>query len=564
MTTDQSTSLSSGSSRQSRGVGDSPNRPLIMLNDDASSLHYVEPPHTEQALMTALQHLINTQVGAICWCLGEDVALAWPSKVLENYYDQLARGFCVHDDTDGFTGMMQGKAGYQDLPAGEEPGNLMLSLHRRGVDYLPKLIELAREKGIRFYGSFRMNDCHLKSSPKGMFASAFWQGHQQFRLWEVQDGRTYYNAAMDYSFPEVRNRRLAAMRETLDWYDMDGIELDFCRNPFVFQPSEAWEKREILTDFIRQVRADLDAAGQRRGRKMDLILRIPFDPKKQREAGMDVDAWLDQRLINVLVMSCLLNDYNQPLEPWLTRCRDAGVAFYPSIEQGPVHNAIHNHLTIETIEETVSRQRSAAQNFIGQGAAGVYMFNYPCILFQVKRTRKEFAELTSVLSEMGSQETLVGKFKQYAFWKNLPMQVESRRPAKFHQTISFNLFDSDLEQADTRVAISFRQVPEPNPHVDARHFEKPSGILPDGWITYILNGKQVPDEWIRREAQAAGAVSSGFKLGVHEKITITPPSSAMRNGESTLGFFVPRFPEEKDPYVMIYELLVDVNSPGAI
>jgi hypothetical protein len=32
-----------------------------------------------------------------------------------------------------------------------------------------------------------------------------------------------------------------------------------------------------------------------------------------------------------------------------------------------------------------------------------------------------------------------------------------------------------------------------------------------------------------------------------------------RRGENTLGFFIPRFPEERDPYIKIYEMLVDVE-----
>jgi hypothetical protein len=537
-------------------------KPLIIFNDDTCSLRYVDEPHTEDALDIPLRYLKGTQAGAICWCLGEDIAYAWPSKVIENYYDQLAAGHWIglFDDAAGFEGTMAGKSEYYDkLPPGEEPRNLMVTLHRQGVDYVPLLIDRARKAGIRFYGSFRMNDCHLKSDPRGMLSSKFWQEHQEWRLWEVLDGRTYYNAAMDYSHPQVRQRKLDSIRETLQWYDMDGIELDFCRNPYTFQPSEAWGKREILTDFIRQMRHDLDEAGRKWNRRLDLLLRVPFDERKLHEAGMDVQTWLKEGIIDTLIMSRLLNDYNQPIEPWLSRCREHNVAFYPSIEQGPVHNAAHNHVTTETVDETIKRQRAAAQNYLGQGAAGVYMFNYPCVLYQQRHTPEELKQLTGIFSEIGQPRTLVGKSKQYAYWIGLPMQLESRRPAKFHQTIRFNLFDPDVVQKDARIQLSFHQTTEPNPHVDGRHFKDSDAILPPGWVTYWLNGQEVPEAWIKRE-QTEGKIASGFKLGLHEKITITPPPLAMKQGENTLGFFIPRFPEEHDPYVYIYELLVDVDA----
>jgi hypothetical protein len=342
---------------------------------------------------------------------------------------------------------------------------------------------------------------------------------------------------------------------------MDGVELDFCRNPFVFQPSEAWEKRQILTDFIRQVRQDLDQAGIKRGRRIELLMRVPFDEKKLHEAGMAVDQWLQEGLVDVLIMSRLLNDYNQSIEPWASRCRAHNVAFYPSIEIGPVHNAIHNHITPETVKETTARQRAAAQNFLGQGAAGVYMFNYTCVLYQQRRTPDEMTELTHILFEMGKPQTLAGTPKQYAYWKNLTMKVESARPAQFHQTIHFSLFDHDLAKSDTNVTISFHQATEPNPHVDARHCKDSDAILPPGYVTYWLNGQQVPEGWIHRQEQSAGPIASGFKLAKHEKITIAPPASALRQGDNTLGFFVPRFPEEHDPYIQIYQMLVDIN-PG--
>lgn len=537
-------------------------RPLIIFNDDTCSLRYVDPPHSEESLEVPLRHLAGSQVGALCWCMGEDIAYSWPSKVIENYYDQLAAGHFIglFDDESGFGGTMQGKGEYYDkLPRGQEPRNVMVTMHQRGEDYLPKFIERTRKHGIKFYGSFRMNDCHLKSNPRGMLSSRFWQENQDWRLWEVLDGRTYYNAAMDYSYPQVRQRKLDSMREPMEWYDMDGVELDFCRNPYTFQPSEAWEKREILTEFIRQVRRDLDVAQKKWGHRLDLVLRVPFDQRKLHEAGMDVEQWLREGIIDVLVMSWLLNDYNQEIEPWASRCRQHHVAFYPSIEIGPAHNAKHNHITLETVDEIVARQRAAAQNYLGQGASGVYMFNYPCLLYQQRRTPKEFAQLTRVLSEMGKLQTLSGKPKQYAYWKNLPMQVESRRPAKFHQTLHFSLFDSDLAQVDTKVRLSFHQFPEPNPHVDMRHYEKPQTTLPPGWVTYWLNGQEVPEAWIQRQPTPAGEISSGFKLGEHEKIILTPPAKVMKQGENTLAFYVPRFPEEHDPYIQIYELNVDVN-----
>lgn len=514
-----------------------PETPLIIYNDDSDTLRRVDPPHTEQSLTLPLRHLAHTQVGAICWGMdGGDIAYSWPSKVLENYYDRLGDG--------------------------EDPRNVMVGLHRRGIDYLPILIQHARHIGLKFYGSFRMNDCHHRSDPRGILSSKFWQEHQEYRLWGVRDARTYYNASLNYAIPEVRQRRLAAIGEVLQWYDLDGIELDFCRNPYIFPPSEAWASRDLLTELIRQIRDEVVAAAARWGRKHELLIRVPFDEQLRHNAGIDIGRWMGEKLITTLVMSCLANDYNQEIEPWLSKCRECGIPFCPSVEAGPAHNAAHNHVTRQSLDEIIDRLRGAAENFLGQGASGIYLYNFPCHLTETRRTPEERDRLTHVLREMGQEATLSGRPKQYTFWKDLPMQVESRRPAKYHQTIRFNLFDPDLGRQSSKIQLSFRQALEPNPHVDTPHLENPRTILPQGWITYWLNGREVPQMWIKKEKQTEGKIASGFQLQVHEKIVIMPPASAMKQGENTLGFFIPRFPEEHDPYIQIYELLVDVNGPS--
>ncbi len=535
---------------------------MILYNDDTCSLRYVNPPHTVETLRRALDHLRGTQVDTLCWLLGTSIAYSWPSKVWDHYYDRLAAGCVIglFDDEVGFDTGSEPNNSYLKLPPGEEPRNVMLSLHRQGIDYLPLLIEETRKAGLRFYGSFRMNDCHLKSDPDGMLSSRFWRENQHLRLWEVTDGRTYYNAALDYSYPQVREYYLSGICEVLQWYDLDGLELDFCRNPYLFQPSCGWEQRGILTDFLRQIKTAVNAAEERLGHKVDLQLRLPFCPKKQREAGMEIQGWIKERLADRIVMSALVNDYTQKLEPWLSLCREHGIGFFPSIEQGPAHAApAHNHITIESVEETIHRQRGAAQNFLSQGAGGVYLFNYPCLLHQVRRTPEAFARLTSIFSQIGTQETLKGQAMELTFWQELPMELESYRPPQFHQTLRFHLPPGSADP-DQRPKLHFRQVPDYNTHAGFLRQGEQNGTLPHGWVTYLLNDEELAPEAIVRTPQPAGRIASGFDVGPHEAITLVPPRRLLRDGENTLSFHIRRKPERDDPYVLIYELIVSIPA----
>ena len=43
-------------------------------------------------------------------------------------------------------------------------------------------------------------------TPTARLTPDYWKTHQHFRIWDATDGKSYYNAALDYSFPEVRER----------------------------------------------------------------------------------------------------------------------------------------------------------------------------------------------------------------------------------------------------------------------------------------------------------------------------------------------------------------------
>jgi len=134
--------------------------------------------------------------------------------------------------------------------------------------------------------------------------------------------------------------------------------------------------------------------------------------------------------------------------------------------------------------------------------------------------------------------------------------LESHRPAEYHQTICFHLFDHALSHPEAIVQLGFRQFCKPNPHVDVDPNIPMLDILPPGWITYRVNGKEIPESWIMRKKHPAGPIASGFNLGRHEEITLSLPAELIRRGENALSFYVPKFPEIQDPYIYIYEVIV--------
>jgi len=150
--------------------------PRIIYNDDSCTLRTAPQPHTLETLACALDYLKGTQVDCLCWCVGGQIAYAWPSKVIENIYDLKDR------NASNFAGWSNDR-------------DVMYSLHRQGIDYLPHLIQRAHTQKLMFIASFRMNDTHIKSYPTSFLSPEFWKTHQHYRLWDATDAKSYYNAA---------------------------------------------------------------------------------------------------------------------------------------------------------------------------------------------------------------------------------------------------------------------------------------------------------------------------------------------------------------------------------
>lgn len=529
--------------------------PRIIYNDDTCTLRTAPQPHTLDSINVALDYLRGTQVDCLCWCVGEQIAYAWPSKVIENIFELKDRGVKM-------------------FSIWQNNRDIMYSLWKQGIDYLPIFIERAHKQGLTFVASFRMNDTHIKSYPDSALTPDYWRENQHLRIWDATDGKSYYNAALDYSFPEVRERYRAEILEVADWYDVDGIELDFTRSPYFFPPSEAWEKRDILTAFVRELGKDLDKIGKRRGRPLTLILRIACLPRALKMAGVDAEEWISRKLAPILIVSELVNNFNTDISAWKAMCEKAGVLLYPAVEAGPAFNVtdfttpyIRNPLAPRhdgsggvqfPIDDALAMQRAAAQNLLAQEPDGIYMFNFPCRLAEglniMHEDRGSFEKTVAVLSEMGSLRTLSRTNKHYTFYNELPIYVESNRPRQYHQTIPFAIRGKDIRHGTA--TLRYRQIAEKNPHADANFEQNP--IVKPGWMKVYLNDIEIPEETLTKTREAGGRLPSGFKIKRHEVIEFQVPGRQLRDGVNTLAFEIPRFPGPRDPYIYIYDFTVDV------
>lgn len=211
-------------------------------------------------------------------------------------------------------------------------------LHDQGIDPYRVWIARCRERGISPWITMRMNDVHFVTTKNYFRNTTFWRTRSD--LWRVPQatGGTWTDFAFDYAKEEVREYHLALVRELLERYDMDGLELDWMRFGRHLTPGHEAELAPILTEFTRQVRQLTTEWAAKRGHPIQLGARLPSHPDAAAGLGMDGIEWAKQGLVDLLVPSPFFSsaDFDIPLELWRERLGDraASVRLAPAIDNG--------------------------------------------------------------------------------------------------------------------------------------------------------------------------------------------------------------------------------------
>lgn len=246
----------------------------------------------------------------------------------------------------------------------------MWDLHAQGVDYPGRVLDRARQRGAAAWVSVRMNDVHCQENEAHPIHSDFWRRNPQLR----RRGHTgYYAKALDYAQAAVRNHYRTLIEETLSRWDLDGIELDFMREPYLFSRGEEAAGAAILTAWLAEIRALVRTAAEQRGHPIQVGIRVPSRPAVAQRFGLDVPTWTREGLLDVLVPTprWASAEFDMPLAAW--RCALAGTAITllggQEILYRPYRGARAHGVT-------PAQARGIAAHSLQSGADGVYLFNY--------------------------------------------------------------------------------------------------------------------------------------------------------------------------------------------
>ena len=341
----------------------------IIYNDDSQGVRETRPGQARADLEAWVDKaLTSVAVDTYAWCI------CFPD-------------ICMHDTRVGEV------YGERFAEAPNAAAAAIRELRSEGTDVLKVVAAGARKHGVELVASVRMNDTHgLFPDPSDPQISRFLLEHPEFVI-RRQDGVP--ERALDYAHAEVRAHRLAIVRELVEGYDIDGIELDFTRWAKLFKREAAPFQAPILTAFVEQVRQILDVAAAARGRERFVLgVQVLESLHSNHLAGMEPRAWVEAGWLDYLIQ-CDFNCTNPqlPVAEFAAFCGPSACTHHVRMGNmmasgwsGPPRvgpratTAYKGNPSYGGMVLTPEEARGAAANIYGFGADGIGLWNICCNL----------------------------------------------------------------------------------------------------------------------------------------------------------------------------------------
>ncbi|NKB68150.1 MAG: hypothetical protein GKR89_13895 [Candidatus Latescibacteria bacterium] len=359
----------------------------IIYNWDGAPHGYSQYPQSlEQFLDKVYGPLNNTQVGALCWCLGVH-EVPWVSSQLDMVGDSTGRR-------------------YNSVRSMRHNENIR-AFFERGEDLYGALVQRGRELGIAVMPSLRMNDNHfwdLRPGDLGALQRSeltpLRQQHPEWLLGEEQ-APGWASTSWNMAIPEVREYSLQRVVEACRLADWDGVELDWQRHAFHLPADDAYRLRYTLTDLLAAIRAQTEQIAQERGRAFPVAVRVATTFEACRRIGYDIERWVADGLCDIVITGGNSGtDPGAEVERFVQLCQPHGVRFYVGFDSDGRQQARrlrpHGQWRVEWF-------RGLARDQLGRGANGVYVFNW----------HGNGETHRPLLATMGTTEALKGLDKVY-------------------------------------------------------------------------------------------------------------------------------------------------------
>jgi hypothetical protein len=350
-------------------------RRIIFDNDGNEVVYYCEQATAKEFLDKRTTNLAGTQVDTIVYCtFSSGFSMFTHRTKVGEVFTTMAEGFS-RNKTKAFID--------------------------QGTDPLEIVVDFCRDNDIEVLWSMRMNDIH--DSWNAWYSPYLFpqlkKDHPEYLLGDKQtrtvNGRW---SGVDYARPEIRDLAFQFIQEVCQDYDVDGVLMDFFRHPAYFRSHvqggvATQENLDAMTDLVRRIRTMADAEALKKGHPILVTMRVPDSVEYCKAIGLDIERWLDERLIDWFSGSGYFR-----LNPWETTVSLAhkyNVPFYASLDETRLRDDAAKNL-----RGSLESYRARAEEVWQSGADGIYMFNF-------------FDPNSPLWRELGSLDTLQGLNKTY-------------------------------------------------------------------------------------------------------------------------------------------------------
>jgi hypothetical protein len=440
-------------------------------------MYCYDPPMTMEEAWAPIDEIAGTGVDTFVYGSGDGPTMLHDTQVGE------VRGARLETFSQAEPSILWGLSSWRAYE------NIM-SLIDRGLDPMKVLLDRAHDKGLEFFASLRM--AH-NSDPKDADIAHNGQFKIDHPEWCLR-GRGKYN--FNWVHPQVRAERLGLIDETVNRYDIEGLEVDWVFNPFFFQEGEVEQNSHILTEFMRDARRSVDKAAQKRGRPMALGARVLPTLDGNLAAGLDVATWIREDLLDFVVPNLYIDnqvDADFPFEWLVDLAHETKCEVYPCLQSRVWIDAqdrrtrtrweYSNTITIPREHPaSVEHYRAGAAAYWSKGADALYL---PWFAWPVG------AEQRQVLSEIHDPDVLREKPKHYVARRHHDEAASQDYTAELPITLT-----TGLDAPGQTVHVFVADDPDRG---EARLMVRLMGSTTHDSLTVSLNGRALPSETCRRK-----------------------------------------------------------------
>lgn len=305
---------------------------------------------------------------------------------------------------------------------------------REGKTVISFLLEHVRDFGMRPWASLRMNDIHEASAEDSLLFSDFYRKNRHMNRVSHREPSSYYDYALDYHYPEVREYYLSLAKEILDTFDVDGFELDFMREIFSFGVGREYEGIAVMNAFMRDVYAMVKVAEAHWGHPIEIGVRVPDTPEKALRLGFDVFDWVEAGIVDLLVVTPRWSsiDNDLPIDLWKRIMRGKNVEIAAGLEiLIDAYNRRPRKMQGNTYETAVA----SCTNFLSQGADAIYLFNYMDVTGEAR------------------ESTLTSNTEKYREFLAMAGDYEKCVAAERHHVVTYNDVDAIGEKGKKQLPL---------------------------------------------------------------------------------------------------------------